>query len=182
MRTCHSRRSALSGRAADRRRPRRLANSGRGFSEVGRNSIMALDLVAAAAPAPDPPVGVDIVSWADRPHLIRGLYEVYRGAEPDIPGEEDAEMPPFEKWLANDIQGAGDRPEATFVAVADGDVVGYAKLSISRGGGDVAWHDITGVKRAWRGRGIAGAFKRTQIAWAKANGYRRLNTMNEERN
>ena len=61
---------------------------------------MALDLVAAAAPAPDPPVGVDIVSWADRPDLIRGLYEVYREAEPDIPGEEDAEMPPFEKWLA----------------------------------------------------------------------------------
>ena len=155
---------------------------GRGFSEVGRNSILALDLVATAAPEADPPAGVDIVSWAERPDLIRGLYEVYREASPDIPGEEDAEMPPFETWLANDMQGAGDRPDATFVAVADGDVVGYAKLSISRGGGDIAWHDITGVKRAWRGRGVAGALKRTQIAWAKANGYRRLNTMNEERN
>jgi mycothiol synthase len=142
----------------------------RGFSEVGRNSIMALDLVAAAAPEPDPPAGVEIVSWADRPDVIRGVYEVYREAEPDIPGEEDAELPQFEEWLANDMQGAGDRPDATFVAVADGDVVGYAKLSISRGGGDVAWHDITGVKRAWRGRGVAGALKRTQIAWAKASG------------
>ena len=34
----------------------------------------------------------------------------------------------------------------------------------------------------WRGRGIGGALKRTQIAWAKERGYERLSTMNEERN
>ncbi len=154
----------------------------RGFFEVGRNSIMALDLTTAMIPAADPPPGVDIVAWAERPDLIRGVYDVYREASPDIPGEEDAVLPPFEKWLANDMQGAGDRSDATFIAVSGVDVVGYAKLSISRGGGDVAWHDLTGVKRAWRGRGVAGALKRTQIAWAKANGYRRLHTINEERN
>jgi len=38
------------------------------------------------------------------------------------------------------------------------------------------------VKRAWRGRGIAGALKRRQIAWAKENGFRRVVTNNEERN
>jgi GNAT superfamily N-acetyltransferase len=43
-------------------------------------------------------------------------------------------------------------------------------------------HDITGVKRAWRGRGIAGALKAAEIAWAKENGYERLETQNEERN
>ena len=80
------------------------------------------------------------------------------------------------------MQGAGDRPEATFVAVADGHVVGYAKLSISAGATDVAWHDLTGVLRSWRGRGIAGALKRAEIAWAKANGFARLQTANEERN
>jgi predicted GNAT superfamily acetyltransferase len=41
---------------------------------------------------------------------------------------------------------------------------------------------MTGVKRAWRGRGIAGALKRAQIGWAKANGYERLETGNEVRN
>ena len=41
---------------------------------------------------------------------------------------------------------------------------------------------MTGVRRAWRGRGIAGALKRTQLAWAKANGYERLETANETRN
>ena len=63
-----------------------------------------------------------------------------------------------------DMQGAGDRPEATFVALADGEVVAYAKLSLSLARPTVAMHDITGVMRAWRGRGIAGALKAAEIA------------------
>jgi GNAT superfamily N-acetyltransferase len=69
-----------------------------------------------------------------------------------------------------------------FVAFAGDEVVGYAKLSIPPEGGDIAYHDLAGVLRAWRGRGIAGALKRTQIAWAKQHGFRRLVTANEERN
>ena len=41
---------------------------------------------------------------------------------------------------------------------------------------------MTGVLRAYRGRGIAAALKRTQIAWAKQAGYERLQTANEVRN
>ena len=47
---------------------------------------------------------------------------------------------------------------------------------------NVPLEDLTGVKRAWRGRGIAGALKRTQMRWAKEHGYERLSTNNEERN
>jgi GNAT superfamily N-acetyltransferase len=91
-------------------------------------------------------------------------------------------MESFEQWLAMDMQGAGDRPEATFVALAGDEVVAYAKLALSRARPAIAIHDITGVKRAWRGRGIAGALKAAEIAWAKANGIERLETQNEERN
>ena len=110
------------------------------------------------------------------------MYEVAREAYPDVPGEEDAELEPFEQWLSMDMQGAGDRPEATFVALAGSEVVAYAKLSLSLARPHVAMHDITGVRRAWRGRGIAGALKAAEIAWAKENGYERLETQNEERN
>jgi GNAT superfamily N-acetyltransferase len=154
----------------------------RGFTEVGRHSTLALDLDGVAAPSIDPPDGIEIVAWADHPDLARALYDVYLEAAPDIPGDDDAELPAFEHWLANDMQGAGDRPEATFVALERGTVVGYAKLSISSGESDTAWHDLTGVRRAWRGRGIAGALKRAEIAWAKENDFRRLLTQNEERN
>jgi GNAT superfamily N-acetyltransferase len=154
----------------------------RGFSEVGRNSVLVLDLTSIDAPTVTAPDGIVIATWADRSDATEGMYEVAMEAYPDIPGEEDAEMEPFEQWLSMDMQGAGDRPEATFVAFADDEVVAYAKLSLSLARPTVAMHDITGVKRAWRGRGIAGALKAAEIAWAKENGYVRLETQNEERN
>ena len=154
----------------------------RGFVEIGRNSLLALDLTRAAKPPVDPPDGIEIVSWAERPGIEAGMYAVAREAYPDVPGEEDAEVASYEEGLAMDMQGAGDRPEATFVALSDGEVVAYAKLSLSRARPTVAMHDITGVRRGWRGRGIARALKAAEIAWALDNGYERLETQNEERN
>jgi mycothiol synthase len=154
----------------------------RGFREVGRNSLLALDLSAAEPPPADPPPGISIVPWADRPELARGMYEVAREATPDIPGNEDDDIGSFEEWLSRDMQGEADRPEATFVALAGEEVVGFAKLAVAPDERDRAFHDLTGVKRAWRGRGIAAALKRTQIAWAKEHGFSRLQTTNEERN
>jgi mycothiol synthase len=153
----------------------------RGFREVGRDSTLVLDLEPIEAPAPDPPAGIEIVAWADRPGIERDLYRVSVEAEADIPGEEENEVPPFERWLANDMQGISDRADAVFVALAGDEVVGYAKLAFPAEGRRV-FHDLTGVRRAWRGRGIAAALKRTQIAWAKEHGFAQLVTRNEERN
>jgi GNAT superfamily N-acetyltransferase len=159
-----------------------LAWAGRhGFREVGRNARLVLDLEDVKRPSVDPPDGIAIVTWAERPELARGIYEVAREAYPDVPGEDEV-MAPFADWLSVDMQGSGDRPEATFIALCGDEVVGYAKFSLGDTRPDVAFHDMTGVKRAWRGRGIAAALKRAEIAWAKENGYTRLETFNEERN
>jgi GNAT superfamily N-acetyltransferase len=154
----------------------------RGFAEVGRNSRLVLDLTAIDAPDPAPPPGIEIVTWADRPELARGLWEVAREAGPDIPGEEDTDVGPFEEWLERDMRGVGDRPEAVFVALENGEVLGYAKLAFNPERTDRAYHDLTGVSRVHRGRGIARALKATQIAWAKEHGYGSLQTANEVRN
>jgi GNAT superfamily N-acetyltransferase len=156
--------------------------SARGYEESGRNSRMVLDLTAIAAPAVTPPPGVEIVTWAERPELAKGLWEVAREAAPDIPGEEETDAGPLEEWLERDMRGSGDRPEAVFVALEAGEVLGYAKLAFSAERTDRAFHDLTGVLRAHRGRGIAAALKATQIAWAKENGYESLQTANEVRN
>ena len=156
--------------------------SGRGYDEVGRNSRLVLDLTAIAAPEPSPPEGMQIVTWAERPDLAPGMYEVAREAVPDIPGEEEGDIGTLEEWLARDMDGDGDDPRAVFIAVVDGEVAGFAKLSLLKERTDRAYHDLTGVKRAYRGRGIAAALKRTQIAWANANGYASLQTSNEVRN
>ncbi len=154
----------------------------RGYVEVGRDSLLVLDLSDVDVRSVEPPAGIEIVTWAERPELARGMYEVAVEAYADIPGNEDDRIEPFEDWLAHDMGGSGDRPEATFVALADEDVVGYAKFHLTSARPTVATHDITGVKRAWRGRGIARALKAAEIAWAKRNRYERLETMNEERN
>lgn len=154
----------------------------RGFVEERREKGVALDVTAIDPPAVELPAGVEIVTWAERPELARGLYEVSVDASPDVPGYEDEEHEPFEAWLAHDMQGPGDRADATFVAVAGDEVVGYAKFSLSSTATTSAYHDLTAVKRAWRGRGIARALKSAQIGWAKANGYELLRTTNDERN
>lgn len=154
----------------------------RGYVEVGRNAKLVLDLADVEAPAIDPPTGIDILTWAERPELARAMYAVACEAYADIPGAEDDVMPSFEDWLSMDMQGSGDRPDATWVALADGEVVGYAKLVLSSSRPGVIIHDITGVLRAWRGRGIASALKRAEIAWAVETGATHLETSNEERN
>lgn len=154
----------------------------RGFEEVGRNSRLVLDLTAIDAPVVTPPPGIEIVAWADRPGLDRGLWEVAREAGPDIPGEEDTDAGPFEAWLDRDMRGIGDDPEAVFVALDGDEVVGYAKLAFNPENAERAYHDLTGVRRAHRGRGIAAALKATQIAWAKEHGYGSLQTSNDVRN
>ena len=154
----------------------------RGYGEVGRNSQLVLDLTGIEAPDVDAPDGIEIVAWGGRSDLVEGLYEVAREAESDIPGEEESELGTLEEWLARDLQGASDDPNAVFVALEDGQVVGYAKLSLAPDTPERAFHDLTGVRRSHRGRGIASALKRMQIAWAKRSGYETLQTANEERN
>jgi mycothiol synthase len=154
----------------------------RGFAERTRDSLMVLDLERAGPPRVSPPEGVEIVTWAERPELAAGIYEVFREALPDVPGEEGEPLPSYDEWLTLHMTGSGDRAEATFVAVAGDEVAGYAKLAFTDARPGTAFHDLTGVRRAWRGRGLARALKATQIGWARRAGYRRLETMNEARN
>lgn len=154
----------------------------RGFVEVERNGRLVLELAGYEPPPPAPPNGIEITTWADRPELARGIYEVARQAYADVPGRGRDELEPFEHWLEHDMRGSGDRADATFVAVDGDEVVGYAKLSFTSAQPEVAFHDMTGVRRDWRGHGVAGALKRAQIAWAKAAGFQRMQTENEARN
>ena len=155
----------------------------RGFVEERREKGVVLDLAAVEPTPVEPPEGIEIATWAERPEAARGMYAVACEAYPDVPGFEEDDVEPFEDWLAHDMQGGpGDRPDATFVALAGDEVVGYAKFSITAARPTSAAHDLTAVKRAWRGRGIARALKATQIGWAKANGFEQLQTRNDERN
>jgi GNAT superfamily N-acetyltransferase len=152
----------------------------RGFTEKRRDVGLVLSLAGVSPTQVQPPAGIEIITWAQRPELARGMYEVDLETHRDIPGFEDVAAEPFEDWMAHNMQRPTDSPEATFIALAGEEVVGYAKLSLTAPA--AAGHSMTAVKRAWRGRGIAGALKATEINWALANGYTELHTSNEERN
>jgi RimJ/RimL family protein N-acetyltransferase len=125
---------------------------------------------------------VEIVSWAERPDPTRAMHEVSLESAPDQPNVSGYEPEPFEDWLATEMSGPDVRPDGVFVALGDGEAVGIAVLRSWTTKPDLAYHDLTGVRRAWRGRGAAGALKATQIRWAKEVGFTRLRTRNEPRN
>jgi ribosomal protein S18 acetylase RimI-like enzyme len=151
----------------------------RGFREVERQEALALDLISHE---PDPvaaPAGVEVVTRAARPDLARQMYEVGVAAARDIPGLDGSSDPSFEQWAAFEIERPSRDPELCFIALADGHVIGFASLDVFP---DDVFHGLTAVAREWRGRGVATALKRSQIAAAKERGFPRLLTESQHEN
>ncbi len=63
----------------------------RGFRIASRDTELYLELADVEPPEIDPPEGIEIVLWADRPELARGLHEVTFEAQPDVPGSRGLE-------------------------------------------------------------------------------------------
>jgi GNAT superfamily N-acetyltransferase len=175
-------RTSLWGRIrVDDAESRRFAEQ-RGFTEVGREYEVVLD-VERADVSPEPPPGIEIVSLAERPDLARAVHDVDTEVTPDAPTHEEEHEPmSFERWHDQYLEGPGAVPEALMVAVAAGQVVGYAGLRRRGAVSPIAEHQFTAVRRQWRRRGIATALKRAQIERVYAMGIKRLFTTNEETN
>jgi GNAT superfamily N-acetyltransferase len=151
-----------------------------GFREIGRDFPVVLDLRTGRKDRPPAPDGVEITTLADRPDLLHAAWEVELEAAPDIPTEGGVEAWPFNRWRSTFVDAPTALPEASFIALIDGEVVGSAVLTALSDG--AAEHGLTAVRRAWRGRGIATALKRAQIEWAREAGYTALHTSNDETN
>ena len=121
----------------------------RGFTEDRRQVGLVLSLSSVSPLRVEPPAGIEIVTWAQRPELARGMYEVDLEIYPDIPGFEDVALEPFEDWMVHNMQRPTDSPEATFIALDGEEVVGFAKLSLTAP--TAAGHAMTAVKRPGAG-------------------------------
>jgi mycothiol synthase len=150
--------------------------SRRGYTEAFRHTELVLELAGLPVPEVRPPEGVRIIPRTGRDDLLPGMYRVALEAIPDMPVQPPEEAGTFEAWRASDIDRPIHTPDLTFVALHGDEVVGYAVLQ--RGQRGVAFHSLTGVRRAWRGRGIASALKRAQVAGAIQAGFQRLVTEN----
>jgi mycothiol synthase len=125
-------------------------------------------------PAPEPLPGIVLAEL--RPDHLEGVYAVAVDATPDLAIGAAIAARPYDGWLA-ELQG-----RIITVALEGEQVVGYATLLPLAALPDTLEHELTGVLRSHRRRGIAEALKREQIRWAAANGYKRLVTWTQEGN
>jgi GNAT superfamily N-acetyltransferase len=149
----------------------------RGFVEVLRMRESVLDPTAerTAFPVPD---GIELVRL-EEPHEP-AMYEAAKVFARDIPTPEEAlDIGPIEQWRRDELPPHTAR-ECSFVALADGEVVGYTIL-LDDGEG-IGLSSMTGVVPGWRRRGLAVALKQASIAAARTRGLRLLRTANAMQN
>jgi GNAT superfamily N-acetyltransferase len=145
----------------------------RGYEQVRRYVISELDV--ASAPDPGPPA-FPLVTFAERPDLAEAPFTIALESYRDQPGRAETRIGSFETWRSWGLD--PHPPEAYLVALEDDRPLGYGFLVRE----EEAWtNGFLAIARAERGRGVAGAIKRGQVAWAKEHGVRTLRTANEVR-
>ena len=147
------------------------------FVETGRQ-IEQIRAVAADEPWPIAPDGIEVTTVAEQPALLWRLYhELALEAFEDMPTPGQVKITP-EQWESEWL----NWPEATFVALADGEIVAMAGLLHDFDRPERAENALTTVRRDWRGRGIARLLKETAIAWAAGHGISEIYTWTQTGN
>ena len=147
-----------------------------GFAESDRQveQVRHLDGEIALDPFPK---GVEVVTIAERSELLEAAYPLARDeGYPDLALEGSISVP-LEDWL----QDEATFPEGSFVALAEGEIVGYSGLMAHDNEG-VAEDGLTVVSREWRRRGLAKALKQRELAWARDAGLREVVTWTQTGN
>jgi mycothiol synthase len=164
----------------------------RGFVEDWRMWLSELDLTRfderafAARVRPLESQGITLRSLAELGSTdenvwrqIHGLWTEVRQDLPLPPGETRAEVPFDEWWALN--SGPSLLPEGYFLALDGERMVGTSQLWRSPEE-DALRTGLTGVRRAYRRRGIAFALKMRALEFARARGFRRVFTDNASTN
>lgn len=127
-------------------------------------------------PPPVVPDGVELFSIADRPELLREAFPLGQAGYEDLALDRPRRIE-LDEWLRDEAS----LPGGSFVALADGEIVGYSGLMRHDNEG-VAEDGMTVVRRDWRRRGLGLALKRTELVWAADNGFREVVTWTQRRN
>jgi len=165
---------------------------GRAYREIRRYCELELDL-AGFEIAPFQSLisrlmaaGISLRSVAEEgfrdPEVRRRLWEVFRETGADEPRSDPytpEDLPSFER---STLQDAEEVAGGWFVAREGEQYAGVASVYRSDGVPGLLRHGFTGVRRAYRGRGIATALKARVLEFGQQNGYRSVRTNNDESN
>jgi GNAT superfamily N-acetyltransferase len=118
----------------------------------------------------------------DRENLRR-LHAAEAKIAEDVPQPpDDVHTPvPFDMWMEQVVDAPWSMPDAYFIAVVDGEYAGVSSLFRPQVG-DWLNQGLTGVRREFRGRGIATALKVRTVEYARDLDVREIRTWNEINN
>jgi GNAT superfamily N-acetyltransferase len=164
----------------------------RGFVEKTRNWESRLDLTEA-----DPTrfagyiekalkEGITFTTLAEeQPHgrdSLRKIHELVQLITADMPREADFTPLAYEQWETFSLKNPQLLPEGYFIAKDGPNCVGMSNVHRIDTEPGVLSQDDTGVRREYRGRGIATALKLKVIEFGKKHGYRTIKTWNDSSN
>ncbi len=119
------------------------------------------------------------LGWDGSEAMQRRLYDLTIGLLSDVPSTDPVIPWPFEVWRGRILQHPDFTPDGPLVAVQQGEWVGLTELYRPRHEVAGQLHQgLTGVRREWRGQGVAWALKLTAAARARAQGWQSVRTGN----
>ncbi|MFC7306930.1 GNAT family N-acetyltransferase [Streptomyces monticola] len=153
----------------------------RGYRPSRSAHFLRLDLAHGTLPEPpEPPAGVELRTAADFAADPRPLFELDAEVTADEPSDVGAELDDYEDWLTSTWGHPGQNRELTVVAVVDG--VPAAFTAVRTDGRGRYTSGMTGVRRAYRGRGLAKLVKAHSLHRARAAGCTEAFTGNDAGN
>jgi RimJ/RimL family protein N-acetyltransferase len=120
-----------------------------------------------------------LAELGDTPNHRRKLYELNKECSADIP--DRGEFHTFEEYLQRRIEVPSYDPRGVVIALDDEAWIGMAATSDHRSSGYVV-NEMTGVKAAYRGRGISIAMKTFGIGFARSCGVSKIRTIHHPAN
>lgn len=163
----------------------------RGYVPGNREVESALDLTRfeparfAGAEAKAEAAGLRLLNYAELasdPERDRKLWDFDALVGADMPMPEPYTVPPFEVFQRKYLRHPDFYAEGFLVAVTpEGLYAGLSMLQHSKVAGRLST-GFTGVRREWRGKGVATGLKVAVLSRAKAAGYREVRTGNDSTN
>ena len=135
----------------------------KGFSLVFAEEVMRYDLSLALPHVASLPF-VSYLTWTDQSvHAFFTASEAAFRERPGFPGWRE------EEWVRGASEDPDFRPDLSFLAVAEGQAVGFVTNAAYEGaGGRTGYIDQVGVHPQWRSQGLGAALvTRSLQAWRK---------------
>lgn len=130
--------------------------------------------------------GLTITTLAEErqrdPDCLKKLHELFVIIMEDVPHPDQYTPVDFEHFLRYSIEHPDAIAEGYFIAKDGEHYIGLSNLRRSQGEPKDLYQGLTGVRREYRGKGVAMALKLKTIEYARAHSYEIIKTWNDSTN